>query len=69
MVDSSDIVFETSADVTCPHCGETVSIRLDPGGGTGQEYVEDCEVCCRPWRVRVRYRLDGSALVQIEPTD
>ena len=69
MVDSSDIVFETSADVTCPRCGETVSILLDPGGGTGQEYVEDCEVCCRPWRVRVRYKLDGSALVQIEPTD
>jgi len=22
------------ADVTCPYCGETVTIRLDPAGGT-----------------------------------
>src|SRR2546428_6377795 len=44
--------LETEADVTCPHCGETMTITLDPGGGRAQEYVEDCQVCCRPWRVR-----------------
>src|SRR3989441_7370433 len=43
--------LETEADVTCPHCGETMTITLDPGGGRAQEYVEDCQVCCRPWRV------------------
>src|SRR3989441_2716031 len=45
--------LETEADVTCPHCGETMTITLDPGGGRAQEYVEDCQVCCRPWRVGV----------------
>src|SRR3989441_7100246 len=45
--------LETEADVTCPHCGETMTITLDPGGGRAQEYVEDCQVCCRPWRGRV----------------
>src|SRR2546430_17117834 len=44
--------LETEADVTCPHCGETMTITLDPGGGRAQEYVEDCQVCCRPWRGR-----------------
>src|SRR2546425_6563781 len=44
--------LETEADVTCPHRGETMTITLDPGGGRAQEYVEDCQVCCRPWRVR-----------------
>ncbi|MEO8193305.1 MAG: CPXCG motif-containing cysteine-rich protein [Gemmatimonadales bacterium] len=39
----------------CPYCGETVEITVDPGGGPAQEYVEDCEVCCQPWLVRVRY--------------
>src|SRR5260370_31153764 len=42
--------LETEADVTCPHCGETMTITLDPGGGRAQEYLEDCQVCCRPWR-------------------
>src|SRR2546427_11676448 len=35
--------LETEADVTCPHCGETMTITLDPGGGRAQEYVEDCQ--------------------------
>ena len=43
------------ATVTCPHCGETVVIALDPAGGSRQEYVEDCQICCRPWRVQVHY--------------
>jgi hypothetical protein len=37
--------------VTCPYCGEAVEIYLEPElRGT---FVQDCEVCCNPWRVRV----------------
>jgi hypothetical protein len=37
--------------VTCPYCGEEVEIFLEPDvHGT---FVQDCEVCCNPWRVRV----------------
>ena len=60
-------VADGDADVVCPYCGETVSITLDPGGGSHQEYVEDCEVCCRPWQVHVHYDQDGLAIVSIEP--
>ena len=56
--------IETWATVTCPHCAETVTIALDAGGGGHQEYVEDCEVCCRPWHVEVRFR-DGAAEVHV----
>ena len=59
---------DSDAKATCPHCGETVAMALDPGGGTSQEYVEDCEVCCRPWRVRVLYDGLGVATVRLEPT-
>jgi len=44
-------------------------IVIDPGGGSAQEYVEDCEVCCQPWSVSVQYREDGSAQVSVEPLD
>ena len=54
------------AEVVCPHCGEQVAIRLDPSGGTRQEYVQDCEVCCRPWQVQVHYA-GGSVDVSVEP--
>ncbi len=53
-------------EVTCPYCGETVVIILDPAGGGAQDYVEDCEVCCRPWQVSVRYDDVGALKVQVE---
>ena len=53
--------------VICPYCGEQNVIALDPGSGDRQEYVEDCQVCCQPWRVRVRYRADGGASISVEP--
>ena len=36
-----------SHDVQCPYCGETVEILID-GSVARQQYIEDCEVCCRP---------------------
>lgn len=64
-----DGTAETETVVQCPYCGEPNEIGLDPGSGASQEYVEDCQVCCRPWRVRVRYREDGSADVSVEAED
>ena len=37
--------------VTCPFCGEHIEIYVEPDV-TG-DFVQDCEVCCNPWRVRV----------------
>ena len=64
-----DGTADTSAAVMCPYCGETVEIALDPGSGPRQEYVEDCQVCCRPWNVSVRYDEDGIAFVEAEASD
>jgi hypothetical protein len=58
---------ETEATVLCPYCGELNEIALDPGSGTEQEYIEDCQVCCRPWRVFVTYQPDGTVEVAVEP--
>lgn len=38
-------------DVICPYCGETVRLLLETD--VAGELVQDCEVCCHPWRVRV----------------
>ena len=54
--------------VTCPYCGEAIEIYIEPD--VRGSFVQDCEVCCNPWRVRIvgdrdeRYvdvsRADGS---------
>ena len=31
----------------CPYCGETIQIVVDCSI-SDQEYIEDCQVCCRP---------------------
>ncbi|HXT14147.1 MAG TPA: CPXCG motif-containing cysteine-rich protein [Gemmatimonadaceae bacterium] len=61
-----DGTADVSGSVVCPYCGETNEVALDPGSGESQEYVEDCQVCCQPWRVSVVYHDDGSASVTAE---
>lgn len=60
---------DTAVTVECPYCGEINEIGLDPGGGSSQEYVEDCQVCCQPWHVVVLYREDGVADVTVNATN
>lgn len=60
--------MDSQFDVTCPYCGEDVQIFLEPD--VSGSLVQDCEVCCNPWLVRIeqdgddRYvtvgRADGS---------
>jgi hypothetical protein len=59
---------DMEATVQCPYCGEAVDIALDPGGGSAQQYVEDCAVCCQPWRVSVTYD-EGQATVWVATLD
>ena len=63
-----DGTADVDATVECPYCGESVLIAIDPGSGENQEYVEDCQVCCQPWRVTVTYR-EGSVDVSVVPLD
>ena len=50
--------------VQCPYCGEQLEILLEPElEGT---LVQDCEVCCNPWELRVRRRGGGVPVVSVE---
>ncbi len=60
-----DGTADSDAAVACPYCGETNFIALDAGSGARQDYVEDCQVCCQPWRVVVAYAADGTAKVTV----
>ena len=39
-------------DISCPYCGEMISILIDCSIEQ-QEYIEDCQVCCRPITIKV----------------
>ena len=52
----------TETHISCPYCGESISILVDDSLPE-QNYVEDCQVCCRPIVLDVVVGLDGDAVV------
>jgi hypothetical protein len=60
---------DDTAELSCPYCGETIEVAVDRGGGAVQQYIEDCQVCCRPMRLMVRFGRDGSASVDASAED
>jgi hypothetical protein len=55
-------VLETTAEVMCPHCGETITLFVDLSVES-QSYIEDCGVCCQP--MTVSYTADDGELVDV----
>lgn len=45
--------MQDTVEILCPYCGEPNEIYIDYSGGEIQSYYEDCQVCCRPWEVRL----------------
>ena len=52
----------TEKPIGCPYCGETITILVDDSLPE-QDYVEDCQVCCRPIVLNVSVDSDGDAAV------
>ncbi len=52
--------------VTCPYCGEEIELYLEPD--VKGDLVQDCEVCCNPWLIRVSTG-EGERNVQVERAD
>ena len=51
---------------SCPYCNASISMLLDNSIPV-QQYIEDCEVCCNPIEVSIRWR--GQELVEFDAID
>ena len=56
--------LETDIAYLCPYCGEENHLGVDPSGGSRQQLVEDCPVCCSPIRFGLRIERDGDAVIE-----
>ena len=52
----------TEKNLSCPYCGESISILVDDSMPK-QNYVEDCQVCCRPIVLDVSVDVGGDVMV------
>lgn len=59
-------MFDDSATFRCAFCGEVNDVDVDISAGSRQSYVEDCQVCCRPNVLEVRFDATGNAMVVAE---
>mgnify|MGYP005852097649 CR=1 FL=1 len=60
--------FLQSRKAACPYCGETVEIVLDCSVPS-QQYIEDCQVCCRPMQVLSEVDESGEVHVRLYHED
>ena len=45
----------------CPYCAEPITLLVDTSEGE-QQYIEDCEVCCRPINISLQVHSEGFSL-------
>lgn len=57
--EKSRMNVEEEQVIICPYCGESIHVMIDCSY-VDQEYIEDCQVCCRPITFQVSYREGNS---------
>ena len=50
--------------VSCPYCGESIDVLIDQQE-VGDQYIEDCWVCCRPIVFSISEDDDGNLEVMV----
>lgn len=51
--------------VQCPYCGESIELEIDCSIFL-QNYIEDCQVCCKPMTVDVSIDRRGFPVVIVK---
>ncbi|MDC0832727.1 hypothetical protein AY599_14405 [Leptolyngbya valderiana BDU 20041] len=60
--------MDSSAEYVCAYCGETNTTFVDWSAGNQQSYVEDCQICCQPNILYVRFDEDTLEVeIETEP--
>ena len=55
MAEIEAVCFRNGSKISVCGCGEWNETVVDPSEGSNQNYVEDCQVCCKPNVLRVNW--------------
>jgi len=58
------MILESEESFDCPYCGQINKLLIDVTGGSLQQFVVDCEICCAP--VTVRLKIRGKDVIEID---
>lgn len=62
-------MIEQDYSFLCPYCGEELNVHLDLSEIKQQKFVQDCEVCCKPIQIEVRFEKGEVVQFSAEATD
>jgi len=54
--------------IGCPYCGESIKVLIDVSE-LDQQYIEDCQVCCKPINFIISESIDGELTVNVYSED
>ena len=54
--------------ISCPYCGESIVLLIELQD-FAQQYIEDCQVCCRPIHITVSQSGDEVLCVEVYSED
>jgi len=54
--------------ISCPYCGESINVLID-ASELDQQYIEDCQVCCKPINFIISESIDGKLIVSVYSED
>lgn len=58
----------TEKSISCPYCGETIDVLID-STDVDQQYIEDCQACCKPINFLVSESVNGELAVSVYSED
>jgi len=63
------MLFLEERTISCPYCGESIDILIEPVEEIQDEdaaqYIEDCQVCCRPIQFKMTTDFNGEASLEV----
>lgn len=59
------MLLQENVETYCPYCGEPIQLLVDCSI-PAQEYIEDCQVCCRPIQIQAKVDSEGIPSLQIQ---
>ena len=59
------MLFQESVETYCPSCGESIQLLVDCSIPE-QEYIEDCQICCRPIQISALVDSQGIPAITVQ---
>lgn len=58
----------TEKSIACPYCAESIQVLID-SSDIEQQYIEDCQVCCKPINFLISESTNGELIVNVYSED